>query len=259
MDGKEEEHSAKNKKKLRRKRESAIGRQTAWSRWTTWLPMLFSAVSVVLAGLTFYVASNPWGRVSIVEEPNGLGIVRGVRLNLGESLSPAAHPADHVLVPLDWINNTGGTVLVQDPTLIFSKLDNNGALTGEQYRFHMIGKLSSLTPQAVHSINTGTATEESFTFATSVLIEPRSVAPSVAVFRPLTWGEEEPQHFRFQPGDRYRLEIEFERYPKPPIWSRSRPSALVYEQVNIGSSVEQLRLYGEGGAWGWDYWNYPYR
>jgi hypothetical protein len=253
MDPGEEKLPPKSKKKPSRKRTPAATKPNAWPALKTAVGAVITAVSATVAVLTFYVSANPWGQVSIVDEPMGFGIMRGVQINADESVPGIIDPSDCVYMPLDWFNNTGGTVLAKDPTLVFSELGKKGKLTDENLRFQMVGRLPSVSFGDLQELNTGVSSK-TFTYANSVLIESRSVAQSVGIFRPQNGRNLPTQGFRFQGGDSYRIEIEFERYPAPPVSRTNESSALVFKKITFPSSVEYLSLYGGNG--GWDYFTY---
>jgi hypothetical protein len=211
-----------------------------------------------VAIVAFFLTYNPWGYVGAAGTPMGYGIVRGIDPTFNdepeptEGLGVGPYPSDHVVMPLEFINNTGNEVLIKNPRLVFIALGDSGELTGEGVRFLMIGELRELSNQELAGIQ---SQSDAYSSSNSIPIESHSAAKSVPLFRVEKWWEEYAC-FRFIPGQAYQVVLEFERVPEPPLWHKSIQRQLLVERLTIQPTADFLNVYGpeqEGESIGWDF------
>jgi hypothetical protein len=156
---------------------------------------------------------------------------------------------------LEWENNTGTTILIRDPRLTFHELELDGEPTGDELRFYAVDRLPGLSSEVLQTMQSNPATTGSV-FPTSILVEPHSVAQSVLVFRVEGWFKPPNQCFRFIPGQSYRVDIQYTRFPEPPIWHKNPLTKTLVERLPIQTNVDFLNVYGPthgGENSGWDY------
>jgi hypothetical protein len=236
-----------------------------WTSVGVSIAALFVSIFSVL--LSWYW-NSPIGDVSALE-PSGYAIVRGIDPTFEgepgprEGLGVGPYPSDHVVMPLEWANNSGSSILVKDPVLVFDPLGRDGPPAGDEIEFFLVGEFPEMSAQVFNGVNT-----KPHTFKNSLVIEPHTVIQSISVFRIEGWFEEPNQCFRFIPGQRYRVEIRYLRIPEDPkvsAWwrltglrsERERTLTLV-EQMTIQTTVDYLNVYGptkEGESIGWDFYS----
>jgi hypothetical protein len=226
----------------------------------TYLPIMISLVSVLVTVATFYTVSNPWGSVGLADAPAGWVIVRGIAPILEGESEPGAlrtrpYPSDHVVMPLEFVNNTGGTILIRDMVLVFSKLGTDGQPIGDQIRFFKVDKVPTISNEEIADLQKNVSTSSrDFTSARDLQIEAHSVATTLGVYRVEGWLAPPNECFRFIPGDVYEVDLEFRRVPAPPFLQRGTTSAPLIERLTIQTTADFLSPYGEGGI-GWDYFS----
>jgi len=229
------------------------------------LALIVSATSVFLS----WYWNSPIGDVRPIE-PSGYAIMRGIdptfegepEPGIGLGLGP--YPSDHIILPLEWANNSGNSILVKEPVLLLHKLGRDGEPTGSVYRFFLVGEFPETSAKVFNHANT-----EPHTFKNSLIIEPHTVMESVSVFRVAKWWSGQPNEcFRFIPGDRYSVEIQYRRIPEDPkqaIWwritgvgTKRERSMTVIEKLTIQTTVDFLNVYGPthpGENIGWDFFS----
>jgi len=234
---------------------------------TVSVAILALCVSFFSVMLSWYW-NSPMGDVRPLE-PSGYAIIRGIdptfegEAKQGEGLGVGPFPSDHVVLPLEWANNSGSSILVKEPMLVFHRLDRSGKPTGDELRFFLVGEFPEMSAQVFNNVNT-----KPHTFKNSIVIEPHTVLQTVSVFRIEGWFKEPNQCFRFIPGQSYQVEIKFLRVPEDPkvsAWwritgvgtGRERSVPLI-ERLTIQTNVDFLNVYGptqEGESIGWDFFS----
>jgi hypothetical protein len=198
------------------KQQGTPDEKTKKRDWTTIgvsIAALF--VSIFSVMLSWYW-NSPIGDVRALE-PSGYAIVRGIdptfegEPELHKGLGVGPWPSDHVVMPIEWANNSGSSILVKDPVLVFQELDRDGHPIGDEIRFFLIGEFPEISAQVFNNVNT-----KPHTFKNSVIIEPHTVIQSISVFRVEGWFKEPNQCFRFIPGENYRVELRYLRIPGIP-------------------------------------------
>lgn len=199
----------------------------------TYVATAAAVISTIVAVVVSVGAWNPWGRV-IPIEPSGYAIVRGL---------PDGAVPDHLVFPLEWENERGGTVLVRKPRLTLTELQD-GDPTGPQQVFQLVGRYPDISESSF---------SKPYTFGNSVTIEPHSVASDVFVFAPLYWYEpDNPDHdFRFRPGTSYRADINYFLNS-----DRERTTKTLLDDLTIYPSADDLNTPDEGGRF-WGRWYIP--
>ncbi len=229
------------------------------------LALVVSATSVFLS----WYWNSPIGDVRPIA-PSGYAIIRGLDPTFEgepgprEGLGVGPYPSDHIVLPLEWANNSGSSILVKEPVLILHALGRNGEPTGSTYKFFLVGEFPEMSAEVFSDANT-----EPHTFKNSLIIEPHTVLQSVAVFRVARWWSGQPNEcLRFIPGDSYRVEVRYLRIPEDPkvsTWwkirgvgtAKQRKVDLI-ERLTIQTNVDFLNVYGParpGENIGWDFFS----
>jgi hypothetical protein len=229
------------------------------------LALVVSAASVFLS----WYWNSPIGDVRPIE-PSGYAIMRGLDPTFEgepgprEGLGVGPYPSDHIVLPLEWANNSGSSILVKEPVLLLHKLGPDGEPTGSVYRFFLVGEFPEMSAKVFNDANT-----EPHTFKNSLIIEPHTVMQSVSVFRVAKWWGGQPnQCLRFIPGETYQMEIRYLRIPEDPkvnAWwritgvgtQRQRTLTLI-DRLTIQTNVDFLNVYGPakpGENIGWDFFS----
>jgi hypothetical protein len=229
------------------------------------LALVVSATSVFLS----WYWNSPIGDVRPIE-PSGYAIMRGIDPTFEgepgprEGLGVGPYPSDHLVLPLEWANNSGSSILVKEPVLLLHELGSDGEPTGGVHRFFLVGEFPEMSAKVLNNANT-----EPHTFKNSLIIEPHTVMESVSVFRVAKWWQRQPNEcFRFIPGESYRVEIRYLRIPEDPkvnIWwriagvgtARQRKAELI-ERLTIQQSTDYLNVYGPahpGESIAWDFFS----
>jgi hypothetical protein len=211
---------------------------------TLWVSLIFTCVTTAVAAMTFYSTLNPWGEVGPFFTPAGFVIIRGVDTS----------PSDHVLMPVQWINNTGRLVLIQQPVLEFRKLGQQGEPTGERLTFIAVKRLPEISTETMNGLSTP-ATE----FPDLIRLSAHSPTETVLLFRKEeSFLGKQNACFRFHQGASYRVDITYQRYPDPPgihigdNIAEQRVTRTLVEQLTIPHTANFLTPLGRGGT-GWDY------
>lgn len=191
------------------------------------LPIVALVISILALCIAIFllVRDISPGKVAPLE-PSGYAIVRGF----------APIPSDHLVLPLEWQNSGGKSVLVRNPHLILRELDSDDEETGTSYRFTMEGEFPEISSKAFsgpHSI------------ARSFILDPHSLSLKVQIFHIENWWDEEGNlyDFRFKSGERYRVYVGFEKNLTP-----QSEEALFDLQIPEGAG--KLVFRGEGDRWG---------
>jgi hypothetical protein len=228
-----------------------------------WISVLALVVSGLSLALSWYW-NSPMGEVTPIQ-PSGYAIVRGIdpafegEPEPGEGLGVGPYPSDHVILPIEWANSSGSSVLVKSPVLVLHALDQDGNPTGDERRFFMVGDFPEMSAEVLNDVNS-----KPHTFKNSVVLEPHSVLQSMAVFRVERW-ENENECFRFIPGQRYRVDAEYQRVPEDPkqaAWWRLRRvgteqkrTEVLVERLVIQTTADFISPYGQGESIGWDFYS----
>jgi hypothetical protein len=170
------------------------------------------------------------------------------------------YPSDHVVLPLEWSNSSGSSVLVKNPVLVLRALGQDGEPTGEERRFFMAGEFPDMSAEVLNNANS-----KPHTFKNSLILQPHTVSQSMAVFRVEGWDREPNECFRFRPGERYRVGVEFQRIPEDPkqaAWwrvtgagSETKREMTLVERLTLQTTADFLSPYGRGESIGWDFYS----
>jgi hypothetical protein len=221
----------------------------------TWIPIILSSLTKVIAIVTFIVTVNPWAPVGVVTPTVGVAIVRGIDPTFpgepkpGEGVGIGPYPSDHLVVPLEWRNDTGSSLSFHQPILILHKLNQNGEDTEDELKFYMINELPDLSSDTLESIS-----RKPMGFSNTVYVQPHSIVKSVALFRVEGWASEN-LCFRFHQGATYRVEIEYRRVPDTLIWHGNPRTDTLIERLTMPETANWLSPYGEGQSIGWDFYS----
>jgi len=165
--------------------------------------ILAAVVSIVSAAVTIY-RTSPIGPVKTVMPLSAYAIVRGINpVGLG---APA--PSDHLVLPLELSNNSGGTILLKEPIL---ELHEIGTPKNQIHTFFLNGEFEELSPKVFKNVHSHPPS-----FTTSLVLEPHSVSQRVLVFRVSDWHEAN-YCFRFHQGQKFEAVLSYERIPPRPM------------------------------------------
>ena len=220
------------------------------ARVALFLGVFSTLVGILSTGLTLY-RTSPAGEVKVVEPLTGYALVRGI--DPGGEGGAFAISSDHIVLPLEWSNGTGSPVLIKSPSLRLSELGENGEPNGKQLKFFLVGELPEMSVPVLSNLDKNPPN-----FTNSVVVEPHSVKPTVAVFRVHNWDEHDC--LRFHQGQNYKVVLEYRRIPQDPrdglfglriggSEDGPQPQPLV-ENLPILESANYLSVYG-----GWDYFS----
>jgi hypothetical protein len=185
--------------------EAKRQKKDRWSKLRKYFPSAALIISIISLLFTLY-SSSSLGSVTLLE-PSGYGIVRGIyppQTDDGESsTSPrnARNGADHLFVPVEWRNNSGGTILIKEPRLV---LVNEA---GDNFPFFLLGEYPNI--DAVFQDHT------SYTLTNTFVLKPHAVTQNIAVFRIAdSWAKENPEEYlRFHEGERYKVYAFYKQTP----------------------------------------------
>lgn len=181
-------------------------------------------------------------------EPSGFAIVRGMPASGG--VGP--FPSDHLVLPLEWKNASGSSVIMRRPQLVFSELGENGKPNGKPTRFFLAGEYPNIS---------GAAFSEPYSYKNAFKLDPHSVSANVLVFRVERWWDLN-QRFAFDGDTRYEVRIEFLRAPGRLFGGDeyAKEDLLVAEEFHMVPSVDDLERPGRTverlrEPW-WNYWSF---
>lgn len=158
-------------------------------------------------------------------EPAGYSISRGLY----------SFPSDHIILPLEWVNDGGKTAVIRHPYL---KLHN--VQSGEDLVFGLAGEYSEISAKVLED-SYGYKIERSF------MLEPHGVFLKVLVFHISDWWDEEGENydFRFQGGDCYDVSIGYQVNQKEPV-------EFPLFEMPIFDSADRL---DSASSYSWDFWS----
>ena len=138
-------------------------------------------------------------------------IVRGI--NPEELQQVSEFPGDRIVLPMEWTNKSGASVLIKDLELVFRELGPSGKPIGKAHRFFLVGEYKDISADVLNRANTHMPTYEN-----SLVIEPHSVSQDVMVFREEGWREkkEKGTSFHFAANEKYQVDAVWERHPNGP-------------------------------------------
>jgi hypothetical protein len=193
-----------------------------------------AALFISISTLVYTISRNsPRGRVGPLK-PSGYAIIRGIERY--------KFPSDHLVLPFEWENNSGRTVLIRRPVLILRELVDNSEEASLEHRFSLAGEYAAMSEEAF---------AKPYAFTSSLLLGPHSVSLNILIFHTDDWWNNEGRdyHFRFSAGRNYRVEVEFLKN------SEQNPSRVIlFEQMPIPEDSANLKRYGEQRGRPWDYY-----
>jgi hypothetical protein len=163
-------------------------------RWRIETIISVFALLVSCGTLAFTFTYNLFpGRVQPFS-PSGYVIIRGVD----------PFPSDHLVLPIEWENGGGRSVLIRHPRLILRELDSDGNEVGVEYTFFLAGEYPDIS---------STSFREGYSIKRSFILEPHSVALKMLVFHIEDWWDEQGDlyNFRFTGDQNFQVYIEFQR------------------------------------------------
>jgi len=215
------------------------------NKWTIGFALLALFVSVATLIYTLLWNSS-FGQV-LPLEPTGFAIIRGID-PAGELERVGPFPSDHVVLPLEWTNNSGTSVLIKEVELVFSELGQPGEHASEPHKFFLVGTYDEISAEVLTHANS-----ELHTFKNSLIVQPHETTRNVLVFRESGWGENDT-NFRFRAGEKYQVDVEYRHIQKGIIGNKDESrSENLFCELPMEENVKNLGLYGKNGALAWDY------
>ena len=107
------------------------------------------------------------------------------------------------MVPLEWKNDKGRSVLIRSPRLIVCELGQAGNCEssddGESHTFRLVREYQDISGRSFAG--------QSYDYRSSLVLEPHTVSTNVLAFR-LTQSSKE-EEFQFKSNTEYRVEIDY--------------------------------------------------
>lgn len=160
-------------------------------QWRANLSLLLATLALLVAGASFYHTWNYNSSRGVVEAlaPAGYAVVRGY----------ATFPSDHFILPIEWNNDTGKSVLIRDLRLHLTPS------WGDAQVFLLAGEYPEISDASL---------SVPYSHKNSFIVAAHSVELKVLMFHTEKWWDEDEAldyQFRFEPGMEYSAEVEFER------------------------------------------------
>jgi hypothetical protein len=170
-----------------------------------WIATAALVVSVFSLCVTLY-RTSPIGAVEPVMPLTSYALVRGI--DPGGIFGP--YPSDHIVLPLEFSNNTGSPVLIKAPRL---ELDEIGEPESKNVTFFLTGEYEDLSAELLGDVNS-----QPHNFAPALVLAPHSVSQKILVFRVSGWTKDEKNYcFRFHQGQKFNVDLTYTRIPQNPV------------------------------------------
>lgn len=148
-------------------------------------PLLVSLLSVAIAfySYDFTVSYYSDSGETTLLPPSGYAIIRGIR----------HFRSDHLVLPMEWKNTSGQSVLIRHPTLILREKDSQGGESDRELEFPLAGEYQNISDFEF---------EKNFVIKRSFILETHSISLRTFVFHIEKWWDENSDNydFRFLPG-----------------------------------------------------------
>ncbi len=206
--------------------KNKVGEERKWRIETT---ISIVSLLVSIGALFFTVLYNLSPGTVQPYKPTGYGIIRG--------LDP--FPSDHLVVPLEWENEGGRTVLIRYPRLILRELNSEGKETGKEYRYFLAGEYQDISSASFR---------EPYSVKRSFTLDPHSLSLRVLVFHVENWWDEKDDryNFKFVSTRSFRVYIDYQKN------FEQQPTRVLFEMPVFGSA-DRLNPDRANGYW-WDFW-----
>jgi hypothetical protein len=184
-------------------------------------------ISIGALAFTMYFNLAP-GKVQAIK-PSGFAIIRGIDW----------FASDHIVIPLEWQNSGGRSMLIRHPKLILHKIDENGNETGEILKYYLAGEYQDIS---------STSFKEKYSTKRSFILEPHTMALKTLAFHVENWWDDKGStySFRFTGGSKYKVYIAYEINLDPEI-------TIYLCDMNIYGSTDNLNQDRSKGYY-WDFW-----
>lgn len=164
----------------------SLPRERLWSSPSLWISIVALAVSIVGAGfmLMYHLSFRTAEPLAI----SSYSIVRGL----------GSFPSDHLIVPIEWVNEGGRPALVRQPILILKEKTRNRILY-----FFVAGQFPELSESGV---------KNAYKRNQSFLIESHSAKVLTLVFHIENWWKEDDSstyNFHFAGQEEFEVLIRF--------------------------------------------------
>ncbi|PWB73202.1 MAG: hypothetical protein C3F07_10125 [Anaerolineales bacterium] len=162
-------------------------------------------------------------------KPSGFAIIRGVDW----------FESDHIVIPFEWENSGGRSVIIRHPKLILHEIDSNGNETGETITFYLAGEYQDISSASFI---------ERYSVIRSFIIQPHTITLKTLLFHIENWWDDKGStfSFHFTGGSIYKAYVSYEVNldPKEPIY---------LFDLNVYGSTDKLMQDRTKGYW-WDFW-----
>jgi hypothetical protein len=148
----------------------------------------FTGLALLVSVGTLLVTLAPWGSVRPIE-PSSYAVLRE---------DPLVGEVEHLVVPLEWQNGKGRTVLIRNPRLVVCEFREGEECEPDAHMFCLVREYKDISGRAFSREDCG--------HKGSLALEPHSVSANVLAFRIL---DRNADGLRFLAGEEYRVEIDY--------------------------------------------------
>lgn len=155
--------------------------------WTK-LAVAFAGLALFVSVGTLLVTLAPWGSVRPIE-PSSYAVLRE---------DPLVGEVEHLVVPLEWQNGKGRTVVIRSPKLVVCEFREGEECESDAHVFRLVREYKDISERAF--------SREDYGHKSSLALEPHSVSTNVLAFRIL---DRDADGFRFSASEEYWVEIDY--------------------------------------------------
>jgi hypothetical protein len=158
--------------------------------WWTIGSVVVALLALAASAWALYITWAPSGEVQPIE-PSSYAVLR---------VDPLVGEVEHLVVPLEWKNDKGRSVLIRSPRLRVCKLGEADKCKedGEWHIFRLV--------RDYRDISGGAFAGERYNHKSSLVLKPHSISTNVLAFRFLSVGGEK---FQFESNVEYRITIDY--------------------------------------------------
>lgn len=166
--------------------------------WIALFALFISAASFVFT----LCLNSAIGEVRLLQL-SAYAVIRGMGIEQGIG----GFPSDHLVLPLQWKNASGGPVVIQQPELMLKEL-REGEESGTEHVFTLAGEYPDISTQSFSN---------RYSHKNSLLIDKKSVSFNTLVFHHKYYWDrngiqnKEGYNFRFKAGEEYRVNIRYSK------------------------------------------------
>jgi hypothetical protein len=149
-------------------------------------------------------------------KPTGYAVIRGLY----------SFPSDHLVIPIEWVNNGGTAGVIRHPTLTLNNLAN-----GEVIEYTLAGEYDNISTDAIND-------RQGYEMKRSFIINPHSIELKVLVFHVENWWNNDigTYNSKFDPEDCFKVTISYQV-------NDDEPMSYELSLINIFGSIDNLHLF----------------